>query len=171
MSINRLIGGLSLLTLSSTMVQGQNNIVAVDRLGNAYTQEDIAMPTGGQQMMMGGGGYCNPCTAGYFNLSFGPGSGMDQNTPTDIARQQVAIRVFEDFSELIIPAIDPCTSLPNPGPFVVYDAMGAEVMRAEVPAYTPRWEFSTAALAPAMYHYRVRGPSGKVSDGKLSIIR
>lgn len=58
-----------------------------------------------------------------------------------------------------------------PGVFVVYDAMGAEVMRAEVPAYTPHWEFSTAALAPAMYHYRVRGPSGKVSDGKLSIIR
>lgn len=118
MSINRLIGGLSLLTLSSTMVQGQDNIVAVDRLGNSYTQEDITMPTGGQQMMMGGGGYCNPCTAGYFNLSFGPGSGMDQNTPTDIARQQVAIRVFEDFSELIIPANDPCTGLPNPGPFV-----------------------------------------------------
>jgi hypothetical protein len=58
-----------------------------------------------------------------------------------------------------------------PGVLVVYDAMGAEVMRAEVPAYTPRWEFSTAALAPAMYHYRVRGPSGKVFDGKLSIIR
>lgn len=58
-----------------------------------------------------------------------------------------------------------------PGVFVVYDAMGAEVMRAEVPAYTSHWEFSTAALAPAMYHYRVRGPSGKVSDGKLSIIR
>ncbi len=58
-----------------------------------------------------------------------------------------------------------------PGVFIVYDAMGAEVMRAEVPAYTPRWEFSTVALAPAMYHYRVRGPSGKVSDGKLSIIR
>lgn len=58
-----------------------------------------------------------------------------------------------------------------PGVFIVYDAMGAEVMRAEVPDYTPRWEFSTAALAPAMYHYRLRGPSGKVSDGKLSIIR
>lgn len=58
-----------------------------------------------------------------------------------------------------------------PGVFVVYDAMGAEVMRAEVPAFTPRWEFSTAALAPAMYHYRVRGPSGNVTDGKLSIIR
>lgn len=58
----------------------------------------------------------------------------------------------------------------TPGVFVVYDAMGAEVMRAEVPAHTPRWVFSTAALAPAMYHYRVRSPSGKVFNGKLSII-
>jgi hypothetical protein len=58
-----------------------------------------------------------------------------------------------------------------PGVFIIYDAMGAIVMRAEVPAYTPRWEFSTAALAPAIYHYRVRGPSGKKYDGKLSIIR
>ena len=58
-----------------------------------------------------------------------------------------------------------------PGVFIVYDALGAEVFRHTVPAYTQRYAFSTTALAPAMYHYRVRGRSGVESNGKLSIVR
>lgn len=58
-----------------------------------------------------------------------------------------------------------------PGVFIVYDALGAEVFRHTVPAFTPRYAFSTAAMAPAMYHYRVRAPLGMENHGKLSIVR
>ncbi|MFZ1666691.1 MAG: hypothetical protein WBO28_04100 [Flavobacteriales bacterium] len=40
-----------------------------------------------------------------------------------------------------------------------------------IPANTPQWEFSTAALPPAMYHYVVQAPTGSRFDGKLSIVR
>lgn len=59
----------------------------------------------------------------------------------------------------------------TPGEFVLYNAVGAVVMRAVVPANTPQWEFSTTALAPAMYHYMVQGPTGSRFAGKLSIVR
>lgn len=55
--------------------------------------------------------------------------------------------------------------------FVVYDALGAEVMRYTVPAETPRFAFSTASLPSALYHYQVRGPSSIVGVGKLTILR
>jgi hypothetical protein len=58
-----------------------------------------------------------------------------------------------------------------PGVFIVYDALGAEVFRHVIPAHTLRFAFSTASLAPAIFHYRVRSPSGVESNGKLSIVR
>lgn len=61
--------------------------------------------------------------------------------------------------------------LDEPGTFVVYDAVGAEVMRLAVPIEMPRIAFSTSSLAPAMYHYQVRGPSGVIGVGKLTIVR
>ena len=57
------------------------------------------------------------------------------------------------------------------GAFVVYDAIGTEVMRWAVPIGSPRVDFSTARLAPAMYHYRVYGSLGVLGDGKLTIVR
>ncbi len=35
----------------------------------------------------------------------------------------------------------------------------------------PRIAFSTASLAPAIYHYQVRGSSGIIGLGKLTILR
>lgn len=74
------------------------------------------------------------------------------------------------------PASDEATlvlnrELEGPGTFVVYDAVGAEVMRQAVPIEMPRMAFSTASLAPALYHYQVRGPSGIIGVGKLTIVR
>ena len=54
---------------------------------------------------------------------------------------------------------------------MVYDAVGAEVMRMAVPIEMPRVAFSTASLAPALYHYQVRGPTGIIGVGKLTIVR
>lgn len=74
------------------------------------------------------------------------------------------------------PAMDAATlvlskQLDSPGIFVVFDAIGAEVMRHTVPSETPRSSFSTASLASALYHYQVRGPSGIIGEGKLAIVR
>lgn len=55
--------------------------------------------------------------------------------------------------------------------FVVFDALGAEVMSLTVPAGAVRFAFSTSGLAPALYHYQVRGPSGNLCSGKLTIVR
>lgn len=61
--------------------------------------------------------------------------------------------------------------LDEPGVFVLFDAIGAEVMRYTIPVETPRFAFSTSALAPALYHYQVRGPAGVLGNGKLTIVR
>jgi hypothetical protein len=74
------------------------------------------------------------------------------------------------------PASDEATlvlehELEEPGTFVVYDALGAEVMQQAIPIEMPRMAFSTASLVPALYHYQVRGPSGIIGVGKLTIVR
>lgn len=61
--------------------------------------------------------------------------------------------------------------LDEPGVFVLFDAIGAEVMRYTIPVETPRFAFSTSDLAPALYHYQVRGPAGVLGNGKLTIVR
>lgn len=61
--------------------------------------------------------------------------------------------------------------LNEPGVFIIYDGIGVEVMRHTVSIETPRLSFSTASLAPALYHYQVRGPSGVIGVGKLTIVR
>jgi len=62
-------------------------------------------------------------------------------------------------------------TLNEPGVFVVFDALGAEVLRSVVPVQTLRWSMNTELLAPAMYQYQVRGPSGLLGVGKLTIVR
>ena len=84
-------------------------------------------------------------------------------------QEKIALRVIPN------PASDEATlmldrTLDAPGVFIVYDAVGAEVMRHTVPIEIPRLAFSTASLAPALYHYQVRGPSGIIGGGKLTII-
>ncbi len=63
------------------------------------------------------------------------------------------------------------TRAPTGGAFILYDAIGAEVMRFMVPNDQFHVPFSTAQLAPALYHYQVLGNTGIVGEGKLSIIR
>jgi hypothetical protein len=62
-------------------------------------------------------------------------------------------------------------TLDEPGVFVVFDALGSEVMRSVVPLEMPRMTINTSSLAPALYHYQVRGPSGIIGDGKITIVR
>lgn len=62
-------------------------------------------------------------------------------------------------------------ALDEPGVFIVFDAVGAIVMQQVVPMEMPRTVFSTASLAPAIYYYQVRGPSGVIGVGKLTIVR
>ena len=38
-------------------------------------------------------------------------------------------------------------------------------------SHAMRHAFSTADLAPALYHYQVRGSSGIIGVGKLTIVR
>jgi hypothetical protein len=62
-------------------------------------------------------------------------------------------------------------SLDEPGVFILFDAIGAEVFRHVVPVGIPRMSFSTGSLAEALYQYQVRGPSGIIGVGKLTIVR
>jgi len=59
----------------------------------------------------------------------------------------------------------------TPGVFIIHNALGAEALHLVVPAHTVRYSFSTASLAPAVYHFQVRAPSGTVCHGKMSIVR
>jgi hypothetical protein len=58
----------------------------------------------------------------------------------------------------------------EPMTFMLFNTVGKEVKRITVPAHTLRFPFSTAPLAPALYHFQVRGPSGLLGSGKLTII-
>ncbi|MBV6405301.1 MAG: hypothetical protein GFGODING_02068 [Flavobacteriales bacterium] len=74
------------------------------------------------------------------------------------------------------PAVDEATlvldrPLNTPGAFVVFNALGEEVIRYGVPMEVPHIVFSTRSLTPAIYHYQVRGPSGIIGSGKLTIVR
>jgi len=87
------------------------------------------------------------------------------------------------------PEVEPraCTMIPNPAHdqatlvlpvplaeqawLVLTNALGAEVLRSVVPVQTLRWSMNTELLAPAMYQYQVRGPSGLLGFGKLTIVR
>jgi hypothetical protein len=61
--------------------------------------------------------------------------------------------------------------LDGPGVFILYDALGAEALRYTIPVETVRFTMNTEALAPALYHYQLRGPSGLLGHGKHTIIR
>lgn len=51
------------------------------------------------------------------------------------------------------------------------DPARQEVARHTVPAGSQRHAFNTAALAPALYHYKVLVGDGLIGDGKLTIVR
>ena len=61
--------------------------------------------------------------------------------------------------------------LDAPAVFIILNAIGVEVIRHSIPMDMVRFEFSTTSLAAGLYHYQVRGPSGNMGEGKLSIIR
>lgn len=61
--------------------------------------------------------------------------------------------------------------LDEPGVFVLFDALGEAVLQNAVPVEALRWSVNTESLAPAMYQYQVRGHSGLLGVGKLTILR
>jgi hypothetical protein len=113
------------------------DVVAVDRFGRTYTADQIKADDTPAMMPMGGGGCPSPCAAGIFLLTFAAGSGFD-----DPARQEVARQVFEDYSQLIVPADDPCNG-PNLAPFV----------RVWFPAPAGIVPAGAAAVGSSFYNY------------------
>lgn len=61
--------------------------------------------------------------------------------------------------------------LEEQGELVLFDAIGNEVIRYNVPKEMIRFQFSTGSLAPALYHYRVIGSAGMLGHGKLTVVR
>lgn len=61
--------------------------------------------------------------------------------------------------------------LDGSGVLLVFSTVGQEVLRKTIPMEMSRMEFSTIRLAPGLYHYQVRGPAGKLGEGKLAISR
>ncbi len=57
------------------------------------------------------------------------------------------------------------------GVFILFNSVGVEVMRLDVPAKEPRMSFGTSRLATGVYHYRVLSTLGLVGNGRLSIVR
>jgi hypothetical protein len=85
--------------------------IAFDRLGNSYTLDQISYSSGSNALM--GGGPCNPCNAGIFQLHFEAGSGMEIPGPVGDARRDVAVQVFKDLSVLLEPAGFPYSFTPD----------------------------------------------------------
>jgi len=61
--------------------------------------------------------------------------------------------------------------LAESGTIVIFDALGAEVLRVTVPQDVVQHGFSTALLSRALYHYKVYSNSVPIGEGKLTIIR
>lgn len=61
--------------------------------------------------------------------------------------------------------------LDEAGTLLVFDALGAEVIRQPIPIEQLRVPFSTTLLSPALYHYKVFGNTGPIGHGKLTIVR
>ena len=57
------------------------------------------------------------------------------------------------------------------GTLTVYNTVGEEVLRVNIPAETPRTVFNTSRLAPGIYHYAVLSPGGTLGNGKVTIVR
>lgn len=53
----------------------------------------------------------------------------------------------------------------------LYNTVGSEVLRVLVPKGVTRHAFSTANIAPGLYHYKVLGDGGRMGGGKLTITR
>ncbi|MBV6405227.1 MAG: hypothetical protein GFGODING_01994 [Flavobacteriales bacterium] len=96
--------------------------------------------------------------------------------PYGIIVKSLGVQQISAVSILPNPASDEATlvlsrKLYEPGTFMLYDALGMEVLRRTVPIETLRLVFSTASLAPALYHYLVRDRSGTIGYGKLTVVR
>ncbi|MBK6894670.1 MAG: hypothetical protein IPH00_16465 [Flavobacteriales bacterium] len=61
--------------------------------------------------------------------------------------------------------------LEEPGVFILFNSVGKEVMRLNVPAEDYHMSFATSGLATGVYHYRVVTDLGLVGNGRLSIVR
>ena len=62
-------------------------------------------------------------------------------------------------------------SIEGNGTVTFYDAVGHEVLRRPFIGGQQRFHLSVAALAPAVYHYRVRSSIGDIGYGKFTVVR
>jgi len=59
----------------------------------------------------------------------------------------------------------------EPAYLTLHNTVGSEVLRVFVPKGVVRHSFSTANIAPGLYHYKVLSGGGLLGDGKLTIVR
>jgi hypothetical protein len=92
-----------------------NTIKAMDRFGHFFELEQLTILTAGTQHPIGAKpAPTNSCSAGYFNVFFGQGSGMDViNDPVHQSRRNVVCQVFNDLSNLIISTLNSNPSTPK----------------------------------------------------------
>jgi hypothetical protein len=70
-----------------------------DRFGNSYSLDELQITEhlrNNKSALL--------CSAGYFDLYFELNSGTEGNSPTELSRRDVICQVFNDLSELIVPA-------------------------------------------------------------------
>jgi hypothetical protein len=73
-----------------------------DRFGNKYSLEDLRIDTGLDSNNVQKSALL--CSSGYFDLYFEANSGMEGNSPTEVARRNVICQLFTDLSQFIVPA-------------------------------------------------------------------
>ena len=96
--------------------------------------------------------------------------------PFGIDVKRLTTQRINSVSVMPNPASDEATlvfaqELNEPGILIMYDAMGAEVLRSGIPRRTMLVAFSTATLAPALYHYKVLAAGDVIGNGQLTILR
>ena len=57
------------------------------------------------------------------------------------------------------------------GTLVIFNTLGQEVARHNLPENSGTYEFSTAEFAQAVYYYKVYSNGSEIGSGKLSVMR
>jgi hypothetical protein len=143
----------------------QNEEVKVfDRFGKTHSFEEIRLPEAGQTA----NGSAVSCAAGFFNLVFSDPFGYGfNNPPAGSVYRDVACRVFTDLSQLIVPANNPYTGLPNAMPIVninLHAASGGGAIAGQATSYYNE-VYVTSLYNNTTYNGFVEGEVWKTING------
>jgi hypothetical protein len=118
--MKKTIAILSFIFVAGTLTNAQDSIIkhspngvfdkVFDRYGKGYKLEELRVNTVVLDPETNTPKLLQLCSPGYFNLFFEIGSGMEGNSPTEIARRNVLCQVFSDISQFIVP-VNPSTKV------------------------------------------------------------